>query len=365
MTSRERILAAINHQSTDCVPFSLGFGINEPVKIELMDDLGFKTMSELDAYLNTHSDLRWVQPKYIGPDTRCCYDVNGVYTDAWGIKRRPVHYGSQKGAFYSEICEYPLANIESVTELDDFIWPSVDWYDFSVLPERIFDANKGGECAIIMGNGNIFETGWYMRGFEQMLLDFMLEPELADAILERVTDFFVEYFTAALDVTNKNGGVPVDIIFTADDIAGQEGLLLSLDMWEKFIKPKHKRLNKILHQYGVKIMYHSDGAVMEALDGFVDMGIDILEALQFDAKGMDAAVMKQRVGDRLCFHGGISVQSTLPYGTPIDVHMEVEERVRVLGYNGGYILAPSHAIQAGTPVENVMAFLSYYKNGML
>jgi uroporphyrinogen decarboxylase len=87
------------------------------------------------------------------------------------------------------------------------------------------------------------------------------------------------------------------------------------------------------------------------------MGIDILEALQFDAKGMDAVKMKNQVGDKLCFHGGISVQSTLPFKKPEDVRAEVRERVQVLGKDGGYILAPSHSIQAGTPPENIIAFI--------
>ena len=111
-------------------------------------------------------------------------------------------------------------------------------------------------------------------------------------------------------------------------------------------------------EYGVKIMYHSDGAVMDAVPGLIDMGIDILEALQFDARGMDPSLLKERYGDRLCFHGGVSVQHTLPYGSADDVREEVSGLIRALGKNGGYIVAPAHAIQAGTPPENIAAFLS-------
>ena len=104
-------------------------------------------------------------------------------------------------------------------------------------------------------------------------------------------------------------------------------------------------------------MSRRDGAVTEAVPGLIDMGIDILEALQFDAKGMDPAVLKELYGDRLCFHGGISVQRTLPLCSAEEVRREVADRINVLGKNGGYILAPSHAIQAGTPPENIAAFL--------
>ena len=92
-----------------------------------------------------------------------------------------------------------------------------------------------------------------------------------------------------------------------------------------------------------------------AAKGLIDMGIDVLQALQFSAKGMDPRELKRRFGDRLCFEGGVSVQTTLPFGTVEDVRQEVEELTAVLGKNGGYILGPSHAIQAGTPPENILA----------
>jgi uroporphyrinogen decarboxylase len=114
-------------------------------------------------------------------------------------------------------------------------------------------------------------------------------------------------------------------------------------------------LNRTIHEFGAKVIYHSDGAVQEAVPGLMDMGIDILQALQFDALGMDADKLKDAYGRRLCFEGGVSVQHTLPFGTPDDVRREVVKLKRVLGRNGGYILGPSHAIQAGTPPENIYA----------
>jgi uroporphyrinogen decarboxylase len=152
-----------------------------------------------------------------------------------------------------------------------------------------------------MGNGNIFESSWYMTGFEDMFLLLMTDPELANRLLEKVAGFFAAYFERALTAAE---GL-IDIVFTADDIGQQSGLLMSLPMWEEILKPHHVRLNRLLHQFGVKVMYHTDGAIMDAAD----------------------------------------------------VREEVRRRVRVLGEQGGYILAPSHAIQGGTPPENIIAFL--------
>ena len=145
----------------------------------------------------------------------------------------------------------------------------------------------------------------------------------------------------------------IDLVFTADDIGGQQGLLMSLSMWEEFLKPHHQRLNAIIHAYDARVIYHSDGAVAAAVPGLLDMGIDVLEALQFDAAGMDPADLKTRFGDRLCFAGGVSVQQTLPFGTAEDVRAEVRRLRAILGRHGGYLLGPSHAIQADTRPENI------------
>ena len=126
-------------------------------------------------------------------------------------------------------------------------------------------------------------------------------------------------------------------------------------MWREHLYPLHRRQNDLIHRYGAQVIYHSDGAVMQAVDGLMEMGIDVLQALQFNARGMDPVELKQGWGDRLCFEGGVSVQTTLPFGTADDVRREVEMLIRVLGQDGGYILGPSHAIQAGTPPENIVA----------
>jgi uroporphyrinogen decarboxylase len=105
----------------------------------------------------------------------------------------------------------------------------------------------------------------------------------------------------------------------------------------------------------VKVIYHTDGSIMNAVDGLIDMGIDVLQALQFSARGMDPAALKEKYGDRLCFEGGVSVQTTLPFGSAEDVRQEVIRLIEILGRGGGYILGPSHAIQAGTPPENIAA----------
>ena len=351
MTSKERVLTALRHEKPDIIPFSSG-SVNEYARKQLAKYLSCN-VKEIERKLYNISDLRWVSPLYIGPQTyigaeqwpqECTNKPN-----IWGVKHKSMFNGFDH---YSEISYYPLAGLGETKSIEDHVFPSPDWFNYDSLKEIINKENRDGEYAIVMGNGNIFETSWYMTGFENMLTLILTEPDLAYRLLEKVTDFYVTFFERALDTVNGS----IDIIFTADDIGQQDGLLMSLTMWEKMLKPHHARLNKLLHKSGAKIMYHTDGAVMDAMDGLVDMGIDIFQAIQFDAKGMDPVILKTKWGDKISFCGGVSVQSTLPFGSIDDVRMEVQERISVLGKNGGYILSPSHAIQGGTPPENIVAF---------
>ncbi len=356
MTPRDRIITALGHRATDIVPMGKGFGINAPALRDLAAYLNM-SVKELQVHLWEFTDIISVAPDYIGPTYRNSTRPDGSAISVWGVERKQVSYGNGS---YSEIAYYPLNHVSDVKELDSYEWPSAKWWDFSTLKDKIKNIRRDREYAIMVGGGNIYESSWYMRGFEQMFIDLITEPELAWEIMTRVTDYFATRLKNLLEAADGM----IDIIFTADDIGQQQGLLMSMDLWEKMLKPHHTRLNKIIHEYGVKIMYHSDGAVMEAVPGFIDMEIDILEALQFDAKGMDPVRLKNEFGDKLCFHGGISVQSTLPFGTTEDVIDEVKKRVGVLGKDGGYILAPSHAIQAGTPPANITAYLEAGRPGI-
>jgi uroporphyrinogen decarboxylase len=342
LSSRERVRLALEHEVTDRVPIALiCSGINPPARRALDAYLRRERGIGLDAYLEPLIDVRSVAPAYVGPALDPGEDI-------WGVRRNPVSYGEGS---YDEIVGYPLAEVEDVADLAAHRWPTTAWFDYAVLPERIAAERAWGDPCLMVANGNIFETSWYMRGFERMFMDFVLNPELAHALLERVAGFWIEHFRAMLAAAEGE----VDLAFTADDIGGQNGLLMSLDMWETFIKPHHARLNRAIHEFGAKVIYHTDGAVMDAVPGLIDMGIDVLQALQFSARGMDPGVLKREYGDRLCFEGGVSVQTTLPFGSPQDVQREVEDLIRVLGTGGGYILGPSHAIQAGTPPENIVA----------
>lgn len=342
LSARERVRLALDHRATDRVPIAMVCsGINPPAHAALERHLRYTRGRSVQHYLDPLLDIVSVAPAYVGPALAAGEDI-------WGVRREPVSYGAGS---YDEICHYPLERVRDVGELERHRWPSPDWFDYGVLPARIAARQAERPRAIMVTNGNLFESSWYMRGFERMFLDMALDPELAHAILRRVTDFYLAYFGRVLAAA----GGEVDLVFTADDLGGQRGLLMSLDMWREYLYPCHAKLNALIHSHGARVIYHSDGAIMPAVPGLIEMGIDCLQALQFSAEGMDPQQLKTRFGDRLSFQGGISVQTTLVNGTPEDVAREVQERIGVLARGGGYILGPSHAIQAGTPPENIVA----------
>lgn len=342
LSSRERVRLALAHQTTDRIPIAMVCaGINPPALAALADLLQRERGLTVGAYLDPLLDIAGIAPPYVGPALPAEQDI-------WGVVRKAVSYGP---ASYSEIDRYPLAAVTSARELDAYPWPTTALFDYSALPPLARQAQAGRERCLMIANGNVFESAWYMRGFERLFMDFLDNPDLAHGILRRVAAFYSAHFERILSAAP---GL-IDLAFTADDIGGQNGLLMSLPMWEEFIKPHHAQLNQLIHRFGVRVIYHSDGAVMEAVPGLLDMGIDVLQALQFDAAGMDPVALKQRYGERLCFEGGVSVQRTLPFGSADDVRAEVCRLIDVLGRDGGYILGPAHAIQAGTPAANILA----------
>lgn len=273
---------------------------------------------------------------------------DGTSYDLWGHVIRIVE--NPTGA-YEEYAVWPLAEAASLDDLKAYPWPEPDWWDFSTLPEVIHQMNTDAEHHIRFRIGSVFEVGWQLRGLQEMLMDLVLQPEIPKYIMERLTDVYVENTRRVLEIA----GDRIDLVYFYDDVATQNGLMISDAMWREFIRPCHARLVEVAQKHGVPVMYHCDGAIYPLVGELIEMGVSVLNPVQADAAGMEPQRLKDQFGDRLSFHGGIDIIKTLPRGTPDDVRAEVRERVHVLGRDGGYIMASSHHIQSDTPLENVFA----------
>jgi len=346
ITSLERVHLALSHRETERVP--VDFLATPEAWNRLQKHLGIDDQEAVLRHLGM--DIRHPRQPYIGPPL--LYDSDWTWVDAWGVRRRKVQH---QGGAYDEIVEHPLAGIRDASELPRYPWPKPEWWDAGALANEIRRLDAEENYAIALEEfgdpGGIFEIAWYLRGMERFLMDMVTQPAMVYEIMQRVTDFYL----GLLDRVMAAAGERVDLIWTSDDIAHQHGQIISARAWRELIAPHHARLNRRIHELGSKVMYHCCGAVRPFIPGLIELGVDVLDVLQFSADQMDPHEIKAEFGSQLCFHGGLDVQSTLPLGTEDDVRRVTRERIGVLGRHGGYILAPTHNIQVDTPPDNVIA----------
>jgi len=273
---------------------------------------------------------------------------DGTAYDIWGHHTRNVQTPT---GFYEEFASWPLRAAQTVAELAQFSWPQPEWWDFSSLRDAIAKINPQQTYHLRFRAGTVFESAWQLRGMEEFLVDLASDPALPEYILDRITEVVVENTRRVLE----SAGDLIDMVYFYDDVGAQTNLLISKRMWHKYVRPRHQKIIEVARSFGKPVMYHSDGAIYPLLDELIDLGVDVLDPIQPNARDMAPARLKAEFGDRLTFHGGIDIIETLPLKPPADVIAEVAERVQVMGENGGYILASSHHIQPDTPLENILA----------
>lgn len=346
-SGRQRVLEALAHRAPARVPFSWGFGPTPEMSALLQSDLAREGLDWQALRLATE-DILTVTPQYVGPAL-----PSGV--DMWGVRRRAVAYG---GGSYDEIMSHPLAGVTDPRLVEDYPWPRPEWFDWAGLRSLALAADPARSRArklALVASGRPLEEYTWLTGLEETLANLLLHPDVVHAALTRICDFFCEMQRRAAE----SCGDLIDLLFFADDLGGQQGLLFSRGTYRDVVQPHHRRLIGNARRLFPRaaMMYHTDGAVFDVIPDLIEAGVDVLEAVQVDARGMDPQRLKAAFGDRLSFHGAIAVQSLLPRADAGAVAAECRRLVAVLGSGGGYIAAPSHAVQVGTPTANVLAML--------
>ncbi|MGA2762368.1 MAG: uroporphyrinogen decarboxylase family protein [Spirochaetia bacterium] len=336
MDCRERVLASINHQQPDRVPVDLWA---EPgVWDRLKKDLGKGTEDEVREALEV--DIRYVSPVFPA-DTYS----NGIRQNMWGGRwtKTSTVFGMEwqhtKGALY---------DAQDLSDFEAFPWPTCDQVDYSHLAE---DVRRNEGYAIFYGNADFFERPALVRGLENTLVDVMINREWIDYLQDKFITFFIEDFHRTMEAT----GGKIDVFWALTDLGTQHGLFMSKDVMERYIFKPLKKFAEVVHREGVKLMFHSCGAVREVIPELIASGVDILNPLQPAAKGMAPEGLKKDFGTALAFHGGIDVQYLLPLKSADVVQKETGRVASILGANGGYVLCSSHNIQLDTPTENIRA----------
>lgn len=337
MTPKERVLAALSKKKPDRTP--VDFWAEPIVEDRLLADLGLENQDSLLDRLEV--DIRPLVPveppfKTISP---------GIRENFWGERWKKMEILGNE-----EWIHIPgaLSKAKAMQDLERFNWPTPDIIDYSVLKDQ---ADKHPEHALKYGFSDIFERPSLVRGIENFLCDLTERPEMAHYLIEKFTVFYSEDLTRALEAA----GGRIDIYLSLTDLGTQSGPLISLKMFDAFVKPYLKRLFSIAHQAGVKTLFHTCGASRFFIPGLIEAGMDILNPIQVRASGMVPRELKAEFGDKICFHGGVDIQETLPKGSPQEVQAEVKTRIEELGRNGGYILCPTHNLQNDTPTRNILA----------
>ncbi len=358
MDSRERVALALAHKEPDRVP--IDYWAAPEVTGRLLRRFRLSTAEELLERFGV--DFRYIEgPAYVGPKSRVHPD--GSVEDHWGVPRVRVSVGSGgQATAYQEVVQFPLAGAGSVDDIRSYPkWPSPDWFDYGPVRRQVAEARRTGKVAVFMGDRlnrcAQLKPAMYLRGVEQILLDLALNPEIAQALFERIAAFYLEYARRTFEAAD--GGI--DIFMMGDDFGTQTGPLVSPEMWRRFLRPGFQAFVALARGFGLTVAHHTCGSVEPLIPDLIECGLDILNPLQPDVLGMDHAGLKRRFGSRLAFHGGISIQRTLPFGTPDDVREEVRERFRTLAPGGGYIFCTAHNIQPDTPLANIEALFDAYR----
>jgi uroporphyrinogen decarboxylase len=358
MNARERVATALSHREPDRVP--IDYWAAPEIEAKLLARYGFATREELLQHFDV--DLRYIDgPRYIGPEP--VVHPDGSVEDHFGVPRVRVQVGAgDRTGAYREVINFPLSSAQSIAEIRDYPkWPHPDWFDYDCVREQAIAARASGKAVVFMGDRMNrcaqLKPAMYVRGIEQILLDLSLNPDIAAYIFARIAEFYLEYARRTFEAA----GDDLDIFFMGDDFGTQNGLFMSPDMWRRFLRPGFKAMIDLGKRHGYKVAHHSCGSIKPIIPDLIDCGLDILNPIQPDVHDMDRRELKRLFGDRLSFHGSISIQRTLPFGTPDDVRNEVRERFETLGPGGGFIFCTAHNIQADTPLENVEALFQAYR----
>jgi uroporphyrinogen decarboxylase len=340
MNSRERMLAAIHHEKPDRGPTDLW------ATPEVMGKIHAHFGTGIDWRQALHIDgMAGVGPEYIGPPLPQM--PAGETVSFWGLRTRRMDYGM---GTYDETCFHPLAAAQTIDDLERYEWPSADWFDYSKM--RKVAAEQHDSHAIQCGYMAPFYYHNLLRGLERSLTDPHDDAAFTKHLLTRLCDFFFEHH---LRIFEACGGL-IDVAQVTDDYGSQTGPMIGLETFREFYKPHLKRMIDLCHGFGIKVMHHDDGAIRDFLPDLIEIGIEILNPIQWTCPGMELKGLKRDFGKTLCFHGGIDNQKILPFGTPEEVRAEVRHCIDDLAADGtGYILAPCHCIQPVSPMENIIA----------
>jgi len=336
LTQRARVIDQIAHRETDHVPYTIG-GFEGDVAERLdahYGSTGWRGL--LDDAIRTLP----IPSKGLLVDLDSGRFFTDLFGSTWRVDLRP-----------HQLVEPAL----KAPSLDDLALPAIDdcfdpdWETRA----RAFAAEHGDHFLTAFFGFGLFERSWTLRGFEETMMDIAASPAFYDELIQRLADHQMAIIERLLEL-------PVDGIMFSDDWGYQRGVLMGAERWRSIYKPRLAELYRRVHEAGKYVLSHCCGSIVEILPDLIEIGLDVYESVQPEARDNSPYDLKKQFGDRLTFWGGLGSQSTIPFGTPQEIRDEVARLCCEMGKGGGYILSPAKGLQPETPTENAAAVVESF-----
>ncbi|NOX66629.1 MAG: methyltransferase [Chlorobi bacterium] len=385
MTSRERVLTTLNHKEPDKIPIDFGgmrstsimaiaynrlkkeLGFNNSVtrmlditqqlaipEKEILDIFQVDVISLEDSYLQ--NDQEWKEWQL--PDNSKV-EIPLKLMPKWNGEEWVLMDGERVKARMPESCLYfensnpPLENAVTEQDIQNYNWQIYSDEYLRVLENKAKQLYEETDYAIMGGfGGNIIENYQVLRGYSNAMLDLVADPNFAEALIGKMTEVHLINLEKYLQAVSKY----IQVIQMGDDLGMQSGPQISLDLYQAFIKPAHKKIYKYVKSNSDLFLFlHSCGSIYDFIPDLIDAGVDILNPVQFSASRMDSSQLKREFRDKITFWGGgVDTQNVLPFGTPEEVEKQVKEQIEKFAPGGGFVFAAVHNIQANIPTENII-----------
>ncbi len=334
MTPREIVLEQIRHHATKPVPYTIGF--EGDVAERLTRHYGGDSWRErIVAYIVSCCSVERRKQTPMGQGKE-----RDLFGSIWRTDRRPFHL-EQPGL------QRPSFDGYYFPEAEDFVDPNMKQGAMGKLKEH---ATRFTTIGVGWG---LWENYWAIRGFDNALMDCVAEPDFFAELLDRLTDLYLDQLQMCADI-------PADAFMFGDDWGDQRGVMVGPERWRRFFKPRYARIYEAAHAQGKIVISHCCGSVVDIIPDMIEIGLDVLESVQPEARGMNPYELKKAWGGKITFWGCLGSQSIIPFGTPQEIHAEVRRLRREMGEDGGYILAPAKALQPETPTQNAVAVVEAF-----
>lgn len=345
ISPRENLLRACRRQGFEWVPLDFMLCDNQI-------DSFRKRFGHDDYYTWFDMDFRWItlyeEPGYTDPYSLYPREElpNEIEFDVLGLG----HSKGSEAAFHMTHMHHPLQGEISLDDIERYPLPTIerDWNQ--PLFHEVDQVHQQGLAVMGAMQMTIWESSWYLRSMEDLLMDMMMEDEKATRLFDRITGYAVDrarLFTEA----------GCDLLSLGDDLGAQSSPLMSVEMWERWLKPRLKQVINAAREINpdVLIYYHSCGYATPFIDGLIECGVDILNPVQ--PESMDFNEVHDTYGDRISFWGTLGTQKLLPFGTRDEVVEVVTDRINRCGEKGGLVLGPTHLVEPEVPFDNLVAIL--------